>query len=84
MRELSITYDKTSGRIEARLMVEVKAHENAGKKKVAVGLGETILMACAFDDGTVFLYSGRLIKATRRFWQKVRTSLKRGSAGGSR
>jgi len=79
VRELSITYDKMSGRIEARLVVEVKARENNGTGKAAVDLGETILMACAFDDGTVFLYSGRLIKAVRRYWQKARGSLKQNS-----
>jgi transposase len=69
VRELSITYDKVSGRIEARLVVEVKARENNGMGRAAVDLGETILMACAFDDGSVILYSGRLIKAVRRYWQ---------------
>lgn len=34
-------------------------------------------MACAFGDWQVSLYSGRLIKAVRRYWQKVRASLKR-------
>ena len=42
-------------------------------------LGETILMACAFDDGSVILYSGRLIKAVRRYWQKVRANLRQNS-----
>ncbi|KXG73705.1 hypothetical protein AN618_24720 [Fervidicola ferrireducens] len=77
--ELSIIYDKDSGRIEARLVVEVKACENGGTGKAAVDLGETVLMACAFYDGTVMLYSGRLIKAVRRYWQKVRTSLQQNS-----
>ncbi|HHY80206.1 MAG TPA: IS200/IS605 family element transposase accessory protein TnpB [Thermoanaerobacter sp.] len=79
VRELSIIYDKISGRIEARLVVGVKARENKGTGKVAVDLGETILMACAFDDGSVILYSGRLIKAVRRYWQKVRANLKQNS-----
>jgi len=79
VQELSITYDKISGRIEARLVVEVKARENNGTGRAAVDLGETILMACAFDDGTATLYSGRLIKAIRRYWQKVRASLKQNS-----
>ncbi|WP_448516327.1 RNA-guided endonuclease InsQ/TnpB family protein, partial [Pseudothermotoga sp.] len=76
VRELSIIYDKDSGRIEARLVVEGKARENNGTGKAAVDLGETVLMACAFDDGTVILYSGRFIKSVRRYWQKVRASLK--------
>ncbi|NSW82745.1 MAG: IS200/IS605 family element transposase accessory protein TnpB [Syntrophothermus sp.] len=79
VRELSIIYDKVSGRIEARLMVEVKPCENNGTGKVAVDLGETILMACVFDDGTVLLYSGRMIKAIRRYWQKVRANLQQNS-----
>lgn len=79
VRELSIIYDKGSGRIEARLVVEVKARENNGTGRAAVDLGETVLMACAFDDGTVVLYSGRQIKAIRRYWQKVRASLKQNS-----
>lgn len=79
VRELSIIYDKVSGRIEARLVVKVDARENNGTGKVAVDPGETVLMACAFDDGTVMLYSGRLIKAVRRYWQKVRASLKQNS-----
>jgi IS605 OrfB family transposase len=79
VRELSIIYDKVSGRIEARLVVEVKAGENNGTGRAAVDIGETVLMACAFDDGTVVLYSGRHIKAIRRYWQKVRSSLKQNS-----
>ncbi|MEW6244678.1 MAG: transposase [Bacillota bacterium] len=79
VRELSITYDKVSGQIEARLVVEVKARENDGTGRAAVDLGETVLMACAFDDGTVMLYSGRQIKAIRRYWQKVWASLKQNS-----
>ena len=79
VRELSIIYDKDSGRIEARLVVEVKVYENNGTGKVAVDLGETVLIACAFDDGTVMLYSGRFLKSVRRYWQKVRASLCRKS-----
>lgn len=79
VRELSIAYDKVSGRIEARLVVEVKTRENSGTGRAAVDLGETILMACAFDDGTVMLYAGRQIKAIRRYWQKVRAGLKQSS-----
>jgi len=52
VRELSIIYDKDSGRIKARL-VEVKTRKNNGTGKAAVDLGETVLMACAFNDGSV-------------------------------
>jgi putative transposase len=79
VRQLSIVYDKFSGRLEARLTVEVKAAPKAGEGRVALDLGETILMAAAFDDGSAFLYSGRGLKAVRRYWQKVRVKLKRGS-----
>lgn len=79
VRELSITYDKISGRIEARLVVEVKANPHTGTKRAALDLGETVLMAAAFEDGPVLLYSGRFIKSVRRYWQKVRASLKQNS-----
>jgi IS605 OrfB family transposase len=79
VRKLSIIYDKVSGRIEARLVVEVKARENEGMGRVAVDLGETILMACVFEDSSVILYPGRQIKAIRRYWQKVRANLKQNS-----
>lgn len=76
VREFSIAYDKVSGRIEARLVVEVKARENHGAGKVAVDLGETVLIAATFEDGESLLYSGRLIKAVRRYWQKMRAKVK--------
>jgi hypothetical protein len=37
-------------------VVEVKLGKIEGTGRVAIDLGETILMTCAFDDGTVFLY----------------------------
>jgi len=67
VRQLSIVYDKISGRLEARLTVEVKANPKPGNGKVALDLGENILMAAAFDDGSAFLYSGRQIKSVRRY-----------------
>lgn len=76
VREVSIIYDKTSGCLEARLVVEIKARENHGTGRAAVDLGETVLLAVAFDDGTALLSSGRLIKAIRRYWQKVRSCVK--------
>ena len=79
VRQLSIVYDKFSGRLEARLTVEVRANPRPGEGRVALDLGETVLMAAAFDDGGAFLYSGRGLKAVRRYWQKVRANLKRGS-----
>ncbi|MEW6046843.1 MAG: transposase [Bacillota bacterium] len=76
VREVFITYDKLTGQLEARLVVEVEPRENHGTGRVAVDLGETVLLAAAFGDGTVLLYSGRLIKAIRRYWQKVRAKVK--------
>jgi putative transposase len=79
IRQLSIVYDKISGQLEARLMVEVKPGKFKGSGRMPMDLGETILMTCVFDDGTVSLYSGRQIKAIRRYWQKVRANLKQKS-----
>jgi putative transposase len=79
IRQVSIVYDKISGQLEARLVMEVKLGKSHGSGKVAIDLGETILMTCAFDDGTVSLYSGRKIKSIRRYWQKVRANLKQRS-----
>jgi IS605 OrfB family transposase len=79
IRQLSIVYDRISGQLEARLMVEVQSGKAHGSGRVAIDLGETILMTCAFDDGTVSLYSGRQIRAIRRYWQKVRANLKQKS-----
>lgn len=72
----SITYDKQTGGLEACLVVEARPRDNHGLGRVAVDLGETVLMSAAFSDGPVFLYSGRLIKAIRRYRQKVRSRVK--------
>jgi hypothetical protein len=42
IRQLSIVYDKISGQLEARLMVEVKPGQTHGAGRVAIDLGETI------------------------------------------
>lgn len=76
VREIIITYDTVSGRIEARLVVEIKPRENTGTGRAAVDLGETVLLAAVFEDSTALLYSGRLIKAIRRYWQKMRPHVK--------
>jgi putative transposase len=76
VREVSIIYDKLTGRMLARLVVEVDPRENHGTGRVAIDLGETVLLAAAFEDGAALLYSGRLIKAVRRYWQKVRAKVK--------
>jgi putative transposase len=38
--------------------------------------GETPAIAASFDDATTLLYSGKLIKSIRRYWQKVRAVVK--------
>jgi IS605 OrfB family transposase len=79
VRQISVVYDKISGQLEARLTVERKLGPSQGSGQVAIDLGETMMMTCAFDDGTVSLYSGRKIKSIRRYWHKVRANLKQGS-----
>jgi transposase len=76
IRQLSIVYDTISGQLEARLMVEVKPRKSEGTGRVAMDPGETILMACAFEDGTASLYLGRSTKAIRQYWQKIRANFK--------
>jgi putative transposase len=39
VRQFSIVYDKTSGRLEARLTVEVKANPKLGNGRAALDLG---------------------------------------------
>lgn len=70
-----LTYDRSNG-MEAHLVVEVEDGQAKGTRKVAVDLGETQAISAMFDDGTDLLYSGREIKAIRRYWQKVRTKVK--------
>jgi transposase len=79
IRQISIVYDKTSGQLEARLMVEVQSGKAHGSGRVAIDPGETVLITCAFDDGTISFYPGRQIKAIRRYWQKVRANLRQKS-----
>lgn len=55
---------------------DVAAKQPLGNRKVAVDLGETQSITAIFDDGTSLLYSGRLIKSIRRYWQKVRAKVK--------
>ena len=76
VREVTITYDKMFGRLEARLVVEIKPRKNHGIGRAAVDLGETMLLATVFEGGVALLYSGRFIKAIRRYWQKVRSHVK--------
>ena len=70
-----MTYDEKNG-MEAHLVVDVEDGKAQGTRKVAVDLGETQAIAAIFDDGQGLLYSGREVKAIRRYWQKVRTKVK--------
>ncbi|MCX6054810.1 MAG: transposase [Chloroflexi bacterium] len=70
-----ITYDKKHG-LQAHLVVDTKAVTALGDNVVAVDLGETQLLTVMFGDGKTLMYSGREIKALRRYWQKVRRKVK--------
>ena len=70
-----ITYDKKHG-LQAHLVVDTKAVTAWGKRVVAVDLGETQLLTVMLGDGKTLMYSGREIKALRRYWQKVRRKVK--------
>lgn len=72
---LLLTYDKNNG-LCAHLIVEIEALKPLGNRKVALDLGETQAIAASFDDATTLLYSGKLIKSIRRYWQKVRSVVK--------
>jgi hypothetical protein len=75
VRTVLLTYDAKLG-LRAHLVVEVEAKKPQGHRKAAVDLGETQAITAMFDDGTVRMYSGRLIKSIRRYWQKVRSKVK--------
>ena len=75
VRGVLLTYDKTHG-LYAHLVVEIAAKEPLGGRRVAVDLGETQAITAIFDDGATLMYSGRLIKSIRRYWNKVRAKVK--------
>ena len=75
-----ITYDTKHG-LQAHLVVDADDRKALGERTVAVDLGETQMITAVFDDGKALLYSGRLIKAIRRYWQKVRRCVKPPGAG---
>jgi IS605 OrfB family transposase len=75
-----ITYDAKHG-LQAHLVVDAKDRKALGERTAAVDLGETQMITAVFDDGKALLYSGRLIKAIRRYWQKVRRCVKPPAAG---
>ncbi len=75
-----LTYDPHLG-LRAHLVVEVAAALPVGEGRVAVDLGETQAITAVFAAGPALLYSGRQIKAIRRYWQKVRAHVKPPAAG---
>ena len=76
IKNVQIIYDTSSGKFEARLVVERAPAKKLGEATVGVDLGEDWLIAANFSDGDQYLYSGRMIKSTRRYWQKVRAAVK--------
>lgn len=70
-----LTYDTAHG-METHVVVDGEDALAKGMRKVAVDLGETQAISAMFDDRTDLLYSGREIKAIRRYWQKVRAKVK--------
>ncbi len=76
LKGVTITYDKRIG-LKAHLVVESpEARPVEYGLTAAVDLGETNLISAVFSDGTKVIYSGRLLKAVRRYWQKVRSKVK--------
>ena len=76
IKGVTITYDKQLG-FKAHLVIETPpiAMVQEGLT-VAVDLGETNLITAVFSDETTIIYSGRIMKAVRRYWQKVRAKVK--------
>jgi transposase len=72
----TITYDKQLG-FKAHLVIETPpiAMIQEGLT-VAVDLGEMNLITAVFSDEITIIYSGRIMKAVRRYWQKVRAKVK--------
>ncbi|PZA06047.1 hypothetical protein EWH23_11120 [Meiothermus sp. PNK-Is4] len=56
VRQVCITYDKLTGQLEARLVVEVLPRKNHGTGRVAV------LLAAAFEDGAA-IQGGSAVRA---------------------
>jgi len=76
IKGVTITYVNRFG-FKACLVIETPAVEQvSGSLKCAVDLGETNLIAAVFSDGSTAILSGRLLKACRRYWQKVRSKVK--------
>jgi IS605 OrfB family transposase len=76
IKGVTITYDKHFG-FNAHLVIETPPAEPVSSDvKCTVDLGETNLISAVFSDGSTAILSGRLLKACRRYWQKVRSRVK--------
>ena len=81
IRNILLTYDNHHG-LQAHLVIEAATRPSPGTGRVAVDLGETHLIAAATDTGQAWLYSGREVKAIRRYWKKVRAHVQSPRPGG--
>lgn len=71
IRNILLTYDNRFG-LQAHLVIEAESRPSPGAGRVAVDLGETHLITAVTETGPAWLYSGREVKAIRRYWKKVR------------
>ena len=76
LKNVQIIYDTHTRDFQARLVVKVDVPDKSGEATVGVDIGEDWLIAADFCDGSRYLVCGRLLKATRRYWQKVRAKVK--------
>ena len=76
LKNVQIIYDTHTRDFQARLVVEVDVPDKPGEATVGVDIGEDWLIAADFCDGSRYLVCGRMLKATRRYWQKVRAKVK--------
>ncbi|MYD61954.1 MAG: IS200/IS605 family element transposase accessory protein TnpB [Gemmatimonadetes bacterium] len=76
LKNVQIIYDTHTRDFQARLVVEVDVSDKSGEATVGVDIGEDWLIAADFCDGSQYLVCGRMLKSTRRYWQKVRAKVK--------
>ncbi len=74
-----LTYDTVSGNYYAHLVCSVDVPPNQATflpNVVAVDLGLNNIVTAVTSEGDSMIISGREIKATKRYWQKVRSKVK--------
>ncbi len=80
LKNVRITYDTVTGNYYAHLVLDVPTASRQLQlfptHIVAVDLGLNNIITATFSDGTTVIISGRELKAIRRYWQKVRASVK--------